>query len=73
MVLKADKQDLIDLENRLLDKLKEVMAILGQFANKDDINRRIAQLTKNIRDIMNLLQSQEASRRKEDDAMFSKR
>lgn len=40
---KADRQDLIDLENRLLDKLREmIQQILNQFANKDDVMKRFA-------------------------------
>ena len=53
---KADKQDLIDLENRILDKLRDmIQQILNQFANKDDVMKRFAQLSKKIREIMDLL------------------
>lgn len=72
---KADKQDLIDLENRLLDKLREmIQQILNQFANKDDVMKRFAQLSKKIREIMDLLSRQGgADGGHEQDAMFSKR
>ena len=71
---KADKQDLIDLENRLLDKLREmIQQILNQFANKDDVMKRFAQLSKKIREIMDLLSRQGGSGANEEDAMFSKR
>ena len=40
---KADKQDIIDLENRIMDKLREMMQqIINQFATKDDVNKRFA-------------------------------
>lgn len=53
---KADKQDLIDLENRLLDKLRDMMQqIYATFATKEEVNKRLSQLNKNIREIMKLL------------------
>ena len=59
---KADKQDLIDLENRILDKLRDmIQQILNQFANKDDVMKRFAQLSKKIREIMDLLSRQGGS------------
>jgi paraquat-inducible protein B len=74
MPQKANKSDLDDLENRIMDKLRDmIQQILNQFANKEDVMRRFAQLSKKIREIMDLLakhNTQEASR---DDAMFSKR
>lgn len=71
---KADKQDLIDLENRILDKLRDmIQQILNQFANKDDVMKRFAQLSKKIREIMDLLSRQGGSGNDGEDAMFSKR
>lgn len=71
---KADKQDLIDLENRILDKLRDmIQQILNQFANKDDVMKRFAQLSKKIREIMDLLSRQGGGANNEEDAMFSKR
>ena len=54
--MKADKKDLFDLENRIMEKLKDmIQQILNQFANKDDVMKRFAQLSKKIREIMELL------------------
>ena len=70
---KADKQDLIDLQNSILDKLRDmIQQILNQFANKDDVMKRFAQLSKKIKEIMELL-SKQGGGPNEDDAMFSKR
>lgn len=69
---KADKQDLIDLQNSILDKLRDmIQQILNQFANKDDVMKRFAQLSKKIKEIMELLNRQGGGH--EEDAMFSKR
>lgn len=39
---KADKQDMIDMENRLLDKLREMIEqFMKQFANKEDVMKRL--------------------------------
>ena len=71
---KADKQDLIDLENRILDKLRDmIQQILNQFANKDDVMKRFAQLSKKIREIMDLLSRQGGATDNGEDAMFSKK
>lgn len=44
------------MENRLLDKLKEMIeTFLKQFANKDDTLKRFAQLSKKLKEIMELL------------------
>lgn len=70
---KADKQDLIDLQNSILDKLRDmIQQILNQFANKDDVMKRFAQLSKKIKEIMELL-SKQGGGANEEDAMFSKR
>lgn len=56
MPTKADKKDLLDLENRIMDKLRDmIQQILNQFANKEDVMKRFAQLSKKIREIMDLL------------------
>ena len=43
MPTKADKKDLLDLENRIMDKLRDmIQQILNQFANKEDVMKRFA-------------------------------
>ena len=55
-----------------MDKLRDmIQQILQQFANKDDVMKRFAQLSKKIREIMDLLARQGGPG--EDDAMFSKK
>jgi hypothetical protein len=71
---KADKSDLEDLENRIMDKLRDmIQQILNQFANKEDVMKRFAQLSKKIREIMELLARQGGNNDNTEDAMFSKR
>lgn len=71
---KANKSDLEDLENRIMDKLRDmIQQILNQFANKEDVMKRFAQLSKKIREIMELLARQGVDQGNVDDAMFSKR
>jgi len=72
---KADKSDLDDLENRIMDKLRDmIQQILNQFANKEDVMKRFAQLSKKIREIMELLARQGGGNDGNvEDAMFSKR
>ena len=70
---KADKKDLIDLENKLLDQLRDmVQQLLNQFANKDDVMKRFALINKKIKEILDLLAKQ-GNNPNEDDAMFSKK
>ena len=49
-----------------------IQQILNQFANKDDVMKRFAQLSKKIKEIMELL-SKQGGGDNEQDAMFSKR
>lgn len=47
--LKADKNDLHELEARIMDKLNEIIKnLLGQFADKNDTKKRLANLEKNV-------------------------
>ena len=44
------------MQNSILDKLRDmIQQILNQFANKDDVMKRFAQLSKKIKEIMELL------------------
>ena len=53
---KADKQDLIDLENRLMDKLNQMMKqIHDKFATKDELAKRFNILNKKIREILEMI------------------
>lgn len=53
---KASKDDLLDLENRLLDKIKEmIQALFNQFADKNETRKKIASLEKNIKNLYDLL------------------
>lgn len=46
---KADKTELIDLENRMIDKLNEMLKnIFAQFADKSDTKKRLTNLEKNV-------------------------
>jgi len=70
---KADKRDLIDLERRIMDQLRDyIQQLLDKFANKDDVMKRFAQLSKKIREIMELL-AKKGGHDEEDDAMFTKK
>jgi hypothetical protein len=70
---KADKSDLVDLENRIMDKLKDMInQLLANFANKEDVMKRFAQLSKKIREIMENLANRGGATN-EEDAMFSKK
>ena len=55
MPLKADKNDLIDLEHRLHDQISHIKQMLNYFANRDEMMKRFAQLSKKIREILELL------------------
>lgn len=70
---KADKQDLIDLENRIMDKLNQMMKqIHDKFATKDELIKRFNMLNKKIKEIMDIL-ARQGNGEHEDDAMFSKK
>lgn len=57
---KASKDDLLDLENRLLDKIKEmIQALFNQFADKNETRKKIASLEKNIKNLYDLLMQRE--------------
>lgn len=73
MPTKADKQDLVDVENRIMDQLREmIQQILSQMPNKDDIMRRFAQISKKIKEIMEAL-AKLGTRPDDDDGMFTKK
>tara|TARA_B110000305_G_C19385122_1_gene611787 strand:- start:482 stop:667 length:186 start_codon:yes stop_codon:yes gene_type:complete len=56
MPLKAYKTDLLDLEISIMNKLKQtIQQLMGQFANKEETLRKFAQLSKKIRDILEML------------------
>jgi ribosomal protein S15P/S13E len=70
MPTKADKADLIDLENRFRDKLDEILRqLIELIPNKDEINKKFAQIQKKIRDILDQLKNRVDVR--EEDAMFT--
>lgn len=55
---KATRQELIDLEQRLLDKLQELMNSLANvFADKDGTRKRLNALEKNIKSLYDLFMS----------------
>lgn len=46
---KADKQDLDDLEARIMDRINEMIKkLLGSFADRADTIKRLAALEKNV-------------------------
>lgn len=49
LMRKADKEELIALEARLLEKLNEMLQkLLNMFADKKDTNKRLTHLEKNV-------------------------
>lgn len=73
---KATKQELADLEQRLLDKLAELMnSLANMFADKEGTRKRLNALEKNIKNLYELLMAQINGGKtdNEDDAMFTKK
>lgn len=69
---KADKSDLLKLQDDLTKDLNEyIEAILKNFVNYEVFEKKIAQLVKKIREILEMISKIEPSN--EDDAMFTKR
>ena len=58
MPLKAEKNDCIDLEHRTQDQISNLKHMLNYFANRDEMMKRFAQLSKKIREILELLSKQ---------------
>ena len=57
--IKADKNDLEELESRVGEKFRDmVQEILKKFANKDVVMKSISQLNKSNKDIIELLLKQ---------------
>ena len=53
MPTKADKSDLEDLENRLMEQMRDAITqLLAQISNKDKMMKRFGILNKKIRDCM---------------------
>lgn len=74
MPTKADKQDLIDLEARLLDQLRDmIQQILNQMPNREDMMKRFAQISKKIREIMEMMGQYNGERPEDEDGMFTKK
>jgi transcription termination factor NusB len=47
---KADKEQLLELEARIMEKLNEMLKrLLGNFADRNDTMKRLANLEKNVR------------------------
>ena len=72
MPLKADKNDLIDLEHRLHDQIGNIKHMMNYFANREEMMKRFAQLSKKIRDILELL-SKQGPRESMEDAMLTRK
>ncbi|CDW80316.1 UNKNOWN [Stylonychia lemnae] len=71
---KADKDELQKLENRIMEKLNEMLQkFLGMFADKKDTVKRLTNLEKNVKTIFDLMMSKNSPRQNEDDAMFTKK
>jgi flagellar biosynthesis chaperone FliJ len=71
MPTKADKSDLVDLENRFRDKLDEIIRqLIELIPNKEEINKRFAAIQKKLREIMDQMKNKHDH---DDDAMFSKK
>lgn len=53
---KADKKDLMELEDRLMQKLSElIQEMLGKFADKDETNARIKKCVAKIKELFDLV------------------
>ena len=72
---KVDKDELSELEARLLEKLNEMLKkMMGQFADKNDTKKRLANLEKNVKILFEMLGNRgSVDRGNEEDAMFSKK
>ena len=72
---KVDKDELSELEARLLEKLNEMIKkMMGQFADKNDTKKRLANLEKNVKLLFEMLGNRGSiGRENEEDAMFSKK
>ena len=54
--MKADKQDLLELEARIMDKLNEIIKnLLNQFADKNETKKRLNNLEKNVKNLYEML------------------
>ena len=74
MPTKADKQDLLDLEARLNEKLNEILRqLLELIPNKDELNKRFAAINKKLKELFDLLDKGDATICHEDDGMFTKK
>ena len=74
--VKVDKDELSELEARLLEKLNEMIKkMMGQFADKAETKKRLTALEKNIKIIFEMLGNRGSVGRgeHEEDAMFSKK
>lgn len=57
----------------MVDQMKDmVQQLLIQFANRDDVNRRFAQMSKKIKELLEMIGTLNGPHN-EDDAMFSKK
>lgn len=71
-----DKDELSELEARLLEKLNEMIKkMMGQFADKAETKKRLAALEKNVKIVFEMLGNRGSVGRgeHEEDAMFSKK
>ena len=72
---KADKDELADLEARIMEKLNEMLKkLLGQFADNKETKKRFANVEKNIKNLFDILLNRATGGHgSEEDAMFTKK
>lgn len=72
---KVTKKEMADLEQRLLDKINELLAQLdNRYADKDATRKKFNNLEKNIKKIFELIEKlKEVQQEREDNAMFTKK
>ena len=70
---KADKSDLLDLQNALLSRFQEMLqSVHDRFVTKEDFNRRLGILSKKIKELYDLLSGQNLNG-SDETAMLSKK
>jgi hypothetical protein len=58
MPTKADKQDLVDLENRINDRINEIVKqLLEMIPNKEDLAKKFAGIHKRLRELFEMIKN----------------
>jgi hypothetical protein len=53
--IKANKSEIIDLDNRTMINMKDIMELLGEKCKKEDVNKKLTQMSRKLKELADVL------------------